>query len=229
MAKLTKRYKKSVESYEAQKGYSIAQAVDVIKTFPKAKFDETIDVAIRLGVDPKHADQMVRGTTLLPHGTGKTVRVVVIAKGEKETEAKNAGADHVGSDDLIEKIKDGWFDFDTLIATPDMMSKVGKLGTILGPKGLMPNPKAGTVTVDVAKSVKEIKSGRVEYRVDKAGIVHLIAGKASFDAEKIRENIQSVMESIQKAKPSAAKGTYIRSVTISTTMGPGIVVDPQTL
>ncbi|MCB0327645.1 MAG: 50S ribosomal protein L1 [Bdellovibrionales bacterium] len=227
MAKQVKRIKKAVESYDAAKAYAIGEAVGVLKAFPQAKFDETVDVAVRLGVDPKHADQMVRGTTMLPHGTGKTVRVVVIAKGEKEIEAKDAGADHVGSDDLIEQIKGGWFEFDTLIATPDMMSKVGKLGTVLGPKGLMPNPKAGTVTMDVAKAVKEIKSGRVEYRVEKTGIVHVIAGKISFTADHIKENIESVMESIHKAKPSAAKGTYIKSITISTTMGPGIIVDPQ--
>ncbi len=224
-----KRYTKSAEGVEAKKLYTIEQAVEVISKTQKTKFDETIDVAVRLGVDPKHADQMVRGSTMLPNGTGKTVRVAVIARAEKEAEAKAAGADHFGSDDLIDKIKDGWFEFDKLIATPDMMSKVGKIGTVLGPRGLMPNPKTGTVTTDITKTVKEIKAGRVEYKVDKAGIVHTIVGKLSFDSKKLGENLSSLMESIVKAKPSTAKGVYIKSITISSTMGPGVSIDPSSV
>lgn len=224
-----KRFKKSAEAVDVKKMYTLEQAVDVLSKFQKAKFDETIDIAVRLGVDPKHADQMVRGATLLPNGTGKTVRVAVIAKPEKEAEAKAAGADFFGSDDLIDKIKDGWFDFDKLIATPDMMSKVGKIGTVLGPRGLMPNPKTGTVTTDITRTVKEIKAGRVEYKVDKAGIVHTIVGKLSFDSKKLHENLSSLMESIVKAKPSTAKGVYIKSITISSTMGPGVAIDPSTV
>ena len=229
MATQGKRYKKSAENIDAKKMYSIEQAVEVISKFQKAKFDETIDIAVRLGVDPKHADQMVRGSTMLPNGTGKSVRVAVIAKAEKEAEAKAAGADHFGSDDLIDKIKEGWFEFDKLIATPDMMSKVGKIGTVLGPRGLMPNPKTGTVTTDVAKTVKEIKAGRVEYKVDKAGIVHTIVGKLSFDSKKLQENMSTLMESIVKAKPSTAKGVYIKSITLSSTMGPAVSIDPSTV
>ncbi len=229
MATQGKRYKKSAEAIDAKKMYTIEQAVDVISKFQKAKFDETIDVAVRLGVDPKHADQMVRGSTMLPNGTGKTVRVAVIAKAEKEAEAKAAGADHFGSDDLIDKIKEGWFDFDKLIATPDMMSKVGKIGTVLGPRGLMPNPKTGTVTTDITKTVKEIKAGRVEYKVDKAGIVHTIVGKLGFDSKKLHQNVSTLMESIVKAKPSTAKGVYIKSITLSSTMGPAVSIDPSTV
>ncbi len=224
-----KRYKKSAEAIDAKKMYTVEQAVEVISKFQKAKFDETIDVAVRLGVDPKHADQMVRGSTMLPNGTGKTVRVAVIAKAEKEAEAKAAGADHFGSDDLIDKIKEGWFDFDKLIATPDMMSKVGKIGTVLGPRGLMPNPKTGTVTTDITKTVKEIKAGRVEYKVDKAGIVHTIVGKLSFDSKKLHQNVSTLMESIVKAKPSTAKGVYIKSITLSSTMGPAVSIDPSSV
>ena len=227
MAKHGKRYTKSAEQVNAKKAYTLAEAITVISRYEKTKFDETIDIAVRLGVDPKHADQMVRGSTLMPHGTGKSVRVAVIAKPEKEADAKAAGADYFGGDDLIEKIKGGWLEFDKLIATPDMMSKVGKVGTILGPRGLMPNPKTGTVTPDVAKAVKEIKAGRVEYKVDKAGIVHTIVGKLSFEPAKLSENLSTLMESIVKAKPSTAKGQYIKSVTISSTMGPGISLDPS--
>lgn len=229
MAKHGKKYNKSETAVDRKKMYTMSQAVEVLSKFEKLKFDQTIDIAVRLGVDPKHADQMVRGSTLLPNGTGKTVRVAVIAKPEKEAEAKAAGADFFGSDDLIDKIKEGWFDFDKLIATPDMMSKVGKIGTVLGPRGLMPNPKTGTVTTDISRAVKEIKAGRVEYRVDKAGIVHTIVGKLSFDSKKISENLSSLMESIVKAKPSTAKGTYIKSITISSTMGPGIDIDPASV
>jgi large subunit ribosomal protein L1 len=224
-----KRYTNSAKNVVAKKLLTIPQAVEVISKFQKAKFDETIDIAVRLGVDPKHADQMVRGSTMLPNGTGKTVRVAVIAKAEKEAEAKAAGADHFGQDDLIDKIKEGWFEFDKLIATPDMMSKVGKIGTVLGPRGLMPNPKTGTVTTDVAKTVKEIKAGRVEYKVDKAGIVHTIVGKLSFDSTKLQENVTMLMESIVKAKPSTAKGVYIKSITLSSTMGPGVAIDPSSV
>lgn len=229
MAKHGKKYNKSETVIDRKKMYTMVQAVEVLSKFEKLKFDQSIDIAVRLGVDPKHADQMVRGSTLLPNGTGKTVRVAVIAKPEKEAEAKAAGADYFGSDDLIDKIKEGWFDFDKLIATPDMMSKVGKIGTVLGPRGLMPNPKTGTVTTDISRAVKEIKAGRVEYRVDKAGIVHTIVGKLSFDSKKISENLSSLMESIVKAKPSTAKGTYIKSITISSTMGPGIDIDPASV
>ncbi len=224
-----KRYTNSAKNVVAKKLLTIPQAVEVISKFQKAKFDETIDIAVRLGVDPKHADQMVRGSTMLPNGTGKTVRVAVIAKADKEAEAKAAGADHFGQDDLIDKIKEGWFEFDKLIATPDMMSKVGKIGTVLGPRGLMPNPKTGTVTTDVAKTVKEIKAGRVEYKVDKAGIVHTIVGKLSFEPTKLQENVTMLMESIVKAKPSTAKGVYIKSITLSSTMGPGVAIDPASV
>jgi large subunit ribosomal protein L1 len=204
----------------------LAEAVDVLSKAKRCKFDETVDVAIRLGVDPKQADQMVRGTAMLPHGTGKTLRVAVIAKGEKEREAKASGADVVGAEDLIEKIKGGWLEFDKVVATPDMMGLVGKLGGVLGPRGLMPNPKSGTVTMDVAKALKDLKGGKIEFRVDKTGIVHAVAGRISFSPEQLRENLTSLMESIVKAKPAAAKGSYIKSVTISTTMGPGVRLDP---
>ena len=191
----------------------------------KKKFDETVDVAIRLGVDPKHADQMVRGAVVLPHGIGKTVRVAVFAKGDKAKEAEAAGADIVGAEDLAQKIQDGMLDFDKTIATPDLMGLVGRLGKILGPRGLMPNPKLGTVTVDVAKAVRETKAGKVEFRVEKAGIIHAPIGKASFDADKIRDNLNVLIESVMKAKPSGAKGTYLQSASVSTTMGPGVRLD----
>lgn len=226
MAKRGKRFEESLKTTDRTKGYPLNEAVEALQKGKKCKFDETIDVAIRLGVDPKQADQMVRGTAMLPHGTGKSLRVAVITKGEKEREAKAAGADVVGSEDLIEKIKGGWLEFDKVIATPDMMGLVGKLGGLLGPRGLMPNPKSGTVTMDVVKAVKDLKGGKIEFRVEKAGIVHAVAGKSSFTPDQLRENISSLMESIVKAKPQAAKGTYIKSVTISTTMGPGIRIDP---
>jgi len=224
--KMGKRYKESFKQFEAAKRYVLDEAVAVLKKGKTCKFDETVDVAIRLGVDPKQADQMVRGVAQLPHGSGKTLKVAVIAKGEREKEAKSAGAHVVGAEDLIEKIKSGWFEFDKLVATPDMMAAVGKLGTILGPKGLMPNPKSGTVTMEVGKAVRDLMGGKIEFRVDKTGIVHAIAGKMSFEEQKLKENISTLMESIMKAKPSSAKGTYVKSVTISTTMGPGIKVDP---
>ncbi len=196
---------------------------------PGAKFDESVDLSFRLGVDPKHADQMVRGAVVLPHGIGKTVRVAVFAKGEKEREAREAGADIVGAEDLVEKVQGGWTDFDTAIATPDLMGQVGRLGKVLGPRGLMPNPKLGTVTFDVSKAVREAKAGKVEFRVDKAGNIHTPVGKKSFTPENIQANAMAVIEAIVRAKPSAAKGTYLRSVTMSSTMGPGVSVDPVAL
>ncbi|MCB0273045.1 MAG: 50S ribosomal protein L1 [Bdellovibrionales bacterium] len=229
MAKHGKKYINSLKKIKEGQKYTLEKAIEHVHGFEKRNFDQTVDVAIKLGVDPKHADQMVRGVSLLPHGTGKTVRVAVITKGDKEAEAKAAGADFVGSDDLVEKIQGGWFDFDKLIATPDMMSKVGKLGTILGPRGLMPNPKAGTVTTDVKKTVEQVKAGRIEYRVDKSGIIHTIIGKISFDQQKLVENAKALMESVTKAKPSTAKGTYIQSITVSPTMGPGVAVDPASI
>ena len=204
----------------------LSRAIDLVLEMASAKFDETVEIATRLGVDPRHADQMVRGTCPLPHGTGKTKRVLVMAKGEKVKEAEEAGADYVGGEDLMEKIKGGWLDFEAIVATPDMMSVVGRLGKILGPKGLMPSPKAGTVTHDVAKAVNEIKAGRVEYRVDRQGNVHVPVGKVSFGKDKLQDNLTSLMTEIVKAKPAAAKGTYIRSVTLASTMGPGVPVDP---
>jgi large subunit ribosomal protein L1 len=196
---------------------------------PATKFDETVDVAIKLGVNPKHADQMVRGAVVMPNGLGKTIRVLVFATGEKEKEATDAGADYVGGEDLVEKIKDGWLEFDTAIAIPPMMAKVGKIGRILGTRGLMPNPKVGTVTMDIAEAVKQAKAGKVEFRVEKAGIVHAPIGKKSFDKEKLVGNLETLMDAINKAKPAAAKGAYIKTITVSSTMGPGIKIDPQTI
>jgi large subunit ribosomal protein L1 len=206
--------------------YSLREAVELVKQLAYARFDESVDLALRLGVDPKRSDQMVRGTTVLPHGSGKKVRVLVFAKGEKEQEARAAGADYVGAEELIEKIKGGWMEFDQAIATPDLMSAVGKLGKILGPRGLMPNPKTGTVTFDVAKAIAEIRKGRVEYKTDKTGIVHVPVGKVSFDADKLYDNASSVLEAVMKAKPASVKGRYLRSATLSSTMGPGIRLDP---
>jgi large subunit ribosomal protein L1 len=208
------------------KRYSLEEAMSLVKKTARAKFDETVDLAVNLGVDPKQADQMVRGTVVLPHGTGKQVRILVFAKGEKEKEARDAGADHVGAEDLADRIqKEGWTDFDVVVATPDIMGLVGRLGKVLGPRGLMPNPKTGTVTFDIAKAIKEIRAGKVEYRVEKAGIVHVPVGKASFDEQKLFENAKSVLESILKLKPSSSKGKYLRAVSVSTTMGPGIKMD----
>ena len=226
MSKKGKSYLNVKKNVEPGKRYTLKEAVDLVVSSARAKFDETVDAAIRLGVNPQHADQMVRGSVVLPHGLGKSVRVLVFAKGEKEKEALDAGADIVGSDDVIEKIKGGWLDFDRVIATPDMMGSVGKLGKILGPRGLMPNPKVGTVTFDIGKAVQELKAGKVEFRVEKAGIVHTPVGKASFGAEKLMENLLAVMETIIKLKPSSSKGTYIRSISLSTTMGPGVKIDP---
>ncbi len=214
---------------ERTREYSLEEAVDLVKELAYAKFDESVDLAINLGVDPKKSDQMVRGTVVLPHGTGKEVKVLVFAKGEKEKEALEAGADYVGAEDLVEKIQKGWLDFDKAVATPDVMSLVGRLGRILGPRGLMPNPKLGTVTFDVAKAVKEIKAGKVEFKVDKGGIVHMPVGKVSFDRDKLIENIQVAIDAILKAKPAAAKGKYIKRITLSSTMGPGIRIDPNTV
>lgn len=205
--------------------YSLDEASVLVKQAAFAKFDETVEMSLCLGVDPKRADQMVRGTTILPHGTGKKIRILAIAKGEKEQEAREAGADYVGGDDLLQKIQEGWLDFDSMIATPDMMGAVGRLGKVLGPRGLMPNPKTGTVTFDVGKAIQEIRKGRVEYKVDKAGNIHVPVGKVSFQEQQIKENAQAVFDSILKAKPSSSKGKYVKSATLSSTMGPGIHLD----
>jgi len=222
-----KKFKAVQALVEPQKLYGVEEAIGLAKKTARTKFDETVDLAVRLGVDPKQADQMVRGTVVLPHGTGKTVKVLVFAKGEKDKEAREAGADFVGSEDLADKIqKEGWTDFDVVVATPDIMGLVGRLGKVLGPRGLMPNPKTGTVTFDVAKAIKEIRAGKVEYRVEKAGIVHVPVGKASFDEGKLVDNAKAVLESILKAKPASSKGKYLKGVTVSTTMGPGVKMDP---
>lgn len=226
MSKSGKTYRALKSKIEAGKRYPVKEALEMVVGTARAKFDETVDAAIRLGVNPKHADQMVRGSVALPNGLGKTVRVLVFAKGEKEKEALDAGADFVGSDDMVEKIKEGWLDFDRVIATPDMMGSVGKLGKVLGPRGLMPNPKVGTVTFDVGKAVKELKAGRVEFRVEKAGIVHSPIGKASFGPDKLFENLMALIETIIKLKPASSKGTYLKTISLSTTMGPGVRVDP---
>src|SRR6202142_4082149 len=220
-----KKINAASEKVDKNREYSIDEAVTLVKESAFVKFDETIDLAFNLGVDPRKSDQMVRGTVVLPHGTGKTVRVLVFAKGEKEKEARDAGADFVGAEDLVEKIQKGWLDFDKAVATPDVMGLVGKLGKVLGPRGLMPNPKLGTVTFDLTKAVKEIKAGKVEYRTEKAGIVHVPIGKSSFAGEKLVENANAVIKSISKAKPAASKGKYIKKVTVSSTMGPGLKLD----
>jgi large subunit ribosomal protein L1 len=219
---LGKKFTDAVKLFDRDKLYEIEEAFDLVKKTATAKFDETVEVAVKLGVDPKHADQQVRGAVVLPHGTGKTKRVVVFAKGEKVKEAEEAGADVVGAEDLVAKIQGGWLDFDVAVATPDMMALVGRLGKVLGPRGLMPNPKVGTVTADVARALNEIKAGKIEYRTDKAGNIHAPIGKASFDAAKLADNFRTLIETLIKAKPAVAKGQYIRSVVISTTMGPGI-------
>ncbi len=221
-----KAYKNAAAKIDRMKLYDTLEALEIIKEVSTAKFDETVEVHIRLGVDPRHADQQVRGTVSLPHGTGKTRRVLVFAKGEKVKEAEDAGADYVGAEELAEKIQGGWFDFDIAVATPDMMGVVGKLGKILGPRGLMPNPKAGTVTVDIERTINELKAGRIEYRVDKNSIVHVPIGRKSFDIDKLQENLNVFADAIIKAKPAAAKGTYLKSVTVCSTMSPGIKVNP---
>ena len=220
-----KAYNKGLESFSRDQDYAIGEAMDLLDKMPKAKFDESVDVAVRLGVDPRHADQMVRGTIVLPHGTGKDVRVLVITRGPKEQEAIDAGADMVGADEYLPKIKDGWVDVDVIIATPDMMGEMGKLGRVLGPRGLMPNPKVGTVTMDVTKAVKEAKAGRIEYRVDKAGIINVAVGKRSFAAADLATNITTLMTELVRVKPASVKGIYIRSMFVSGTMTPSIRVD----
>ena len=220
-----KKYVDSLKSYDKSKAYEVGEAIDIALNTAKAKFDETIELHVKLGVDPRHADQQVRGVVVLPNGTGKTVRVLVIAKGAKADEATAAGADFVGAEDMITKIQGYWFDFDVCITTPDMMGLVGRSGKLLGPKGLMPNPKSGTVTMDIAKAINDVKAGKVEYRVDKTAICHVIFGKKSFGKDKLAENFNTIMDAIVKAKPAAAKGTYLKSITIASTMGPGVKVN----
>jgi large subunit ribosomal protein L1 len=227
MPVMTKRLKATEALIDRSKSYTVAEAMEIVKKAPAAKFDESVDLSLRLGVDPKHADQMVRGAIVLPHGIGKAVRVAVFAKGDKEREAREAGADVVGAEDLVEKIQGGFMDFDSTIATPDLMGQVGRLGKVLGPRGLMPNPKLGTVTFDVGRAVREVKAGKVEFRVDKAGNVHVQVGKKSFPQENLVANAMALLEAVVKAKPAASKGVYLRSLTLSTTMGPGIPVDAQ--
>lgn len=220
-----KRYRAGAAKADSKKVYTIDAAIEIVKQTATAKFNETIDVAVRLGVDPKKADQLVRGTVALPHGIGKAVRVLVLTKPPRDREALEAGADHAGFDEYIAKIKEGWTDVDVIVATPDVMGEVGKLGKILGPRGLMPNPKSGTITADVAKAVKEVKAGKIEFRVDKAGIVHAVVGKANFEKEKLVENIRTFLNTVQRMKPASAKGQYIKSIAISSTMGPGVRID----
>jgi len=228
VARAGKKIKAARAQVEARP-YPVEEAVALLQKVHFTKFDETVELALNLGVDPKHADQMVRSTVVLPHGLGRTLRVAVIAGGEKVKEAEAAGADFVGGEDLVQKIQQGWMDFDAVVATPDMMKSVGKLGRVLGPRGLMPNPKAGTVTFDVTKAIQETKAGKVEFRVDKAGVLHAPAGKLSFDAPKLVENVRAVMAAVVRAKPAASKGRYVKKITLSSTMGPGIVVDPASV
>lgn len=224
-----KAYQEAAKKIERNKLYEPGEALNLVKELAAAKFDETVEAHVKLGVDPRHADQQVRGTVSLPHGTGKTLKVLVFAKGDKQKEAELAGADFVGAEDLAEKIQGGWFDFDVAVATPDMMSVVGRLGKILGPRGLMPNPKAGTVTFDIERTIKELKAGRIEFRVDKTSIVHVPIGRVSFEVEKLQDNLNAFAEALLKAKPAAAKGQYMRSVNICSTMGPGIKINPLIL
>jgi large subunit ribosomal protein L1 len=224
-----RRRKEIMQRVDRQRRYPLPEACELVKEAHFANFDESVDVAVRLGVNPKHADQMVRGAVVLPHGTGKANRVLVFAKGDKVTEAESAGADFVGADDMVQKVTDGWLDFDTVIATPDMMGQVGRLGRILGPRGMMPNPKVGTVTFDVTKAVQEAKAGKVEFRVERAGIIHAQIGKRSFESDKLAENVRALVSQLVKLKPSTAKGTYLRGVALSSTMGPGIKIDPQSI
>jgi len=221
-----KKYQEARKQVDRNRLYEPEEAVELLKKVAPAKFDETVEAAVRLGVDPRHADQQVRGAVVLPHGTGKTRRVAVFARGEKAKEAEAAGADYVGAEDLIARVQEGWFDFDVAIATPDVMGMVGKVGRILGPRGLMPNPKTGTVTFDIARAVGEVKAGKIEYRVDKAGIVHAPIGKVSFETEKLTENLRTLVEALIRAKPAAAKGQYLKGIALSSTMGPGVKVNP---
>jgi large subunit ribosomal protein L1 len=227
MAGKGKQYQAASEKVDREKLYDLEEALALVKQVAFAKFDETVDIAVKLGVNPKHADQMVRGSVSLPHGTGKTVRVLAFAKGDKAKEAKDAGADFVGDDDMVEKVQGGWFDFDKVVATPDMMGAVGKLGRVLGPRGLMPNPKVGTVTANIGNVVKDLKAGMIEFRVDKNGIIHAIVGKKSFGEKELFENVKSLLETLVRLKPSSAKGQYVRGIIVSTTMGPGVKVDHQ--
>lgn len=226
MPKRGKKYLDAASRLDASKRWSLEEAIELAKELSFAKFDESVEMAVRLGVDPKHADQMVRGTVVLPHGTGRNVRVLVFAKGEKEKEARQAGADYVGAEELIKKIQSGWLEFDAVVATPDMMSSVSKLGKILGPRRLMPSPKTGTVTFDVGRAVKELKSGRIEFKVDRTANVHVVLGKKTFEKDQLIENARTFLDSLIRARPAASKGRYLKSITISTTMGPGIKVDP---
>jgi large subunit ribosomal protein L1 len=229
MPKTAKNRAAALAKFDREKRHNVDDAVNLVKNTAYAKFDESVDIAVRLGVNPKHADQMVRGAIVLPHGTGKGLKVLVFAKGDREREARDAGADFVGSDELVAKVQEGFLDFDRVIATPDMMGAVGKLGRVLGPRGLMPNPKVGTVTTDVAKAVREAKAGKVEYRVDKAGVVHCTVGRKSFDSKRLHENALALLKEIVAKKPSTAKGVYLKSITLSSTMGPGVRVDPGTV
>ena len=225
----SKRHIENLNKIDKNINYSLVDGVDIIKSFATTKFDETIDIAVNLGVDPRHADQVVRGTVTLPHGTGKVVKILVFAQGENVVLAEEAGADYVGSDDYVEKIKGGWTDVDVIVSTPDMMGKVGQLGKVLGPRGLMPNPKSGTVTTDVVKAVKEIKAGKIQYRVDKKGIVHSLIGKASFEKEKIVDNASLFIKTLLRVKPASVKGTYMKKITLSSTMGPGLKIDKNSI
>lgn len=229
MPKRGKKYLEKLKIYDKDKRYPLDEAVPLVKQLGFAGFDESVDIAVRLGVDPKHADQMVRGAVVLPHGIGKSVKVLALTKGEKEKEAEEAGADFVGLDEFVEKIQQGWLDFDKVVATPDVMSSVGKLGKILGPRGLMPNPKVGTVTFDIGKAIKELKAGRVEFRVDKAGIVHAPVGRKSFEDDKIKENIKALVSELMRLKPASSKGTYLKSINLSTTMSPSVKIDIPTV
>ena len=229
MPKHGKKYEEASKLIDKAAQYEVSEAIELVKKTATAKFDETVEVAFKLGVDPRQSDQMIRGAVVLPNGTGKTQTVLVFAKGEKAKEAEAAGADFVGADDIVAKIQGGWFDFDVAIATPDMMGVVGKIGRLLGPKGLMPNPKTGTVTMDVTKAINDVKAGKIEYRVDKTGIIHAPIGKASFEQEKLEENFKTLCDVLTKAKPASSKGQYIRSVTVSSTMGPGVKINPLKL
>ena len=229
MAKVGKKYAEAAKLFDKQKQYDVAEAIDILKKMDTAKFDETVELAVNLNVDPKYADQQVRGAIVLPHGTGKTVRVAVFAEGEKAREAEAAGADIIGSDELVAQIQKGEINFDAAIATPNMMAKVGRIGKILGPRGLMPNPKAGTVTMDVAKAVQDLKAGKIEYRLDKTNIIHVPVGKASFTEEQLTDNFQTLIDAINKVRPAAVKGQYLKSVTLTSTMGPGVKINPMKL